>query len=101
MSYSASFRCVAGCDGTYPLDQVIYKCPECGELLEVQHDIDALKNRSGSAWMQAVRPALDDAGVAVRQRRLGQEGMGQPDREENIVSIARGRHQPVLGRALR
>jgi threonine synthase len=52
MSYSASFRCVAGCHGTYPLDQVIYNCPECGELLEVHHDIDALKDRSGSAWIK-------------------------------------------------
>jgi threonine synthase len=53
MNYSASFRCVAGCSGSYPLDEVIYSCPECGELLEVQHDMEALKDRSGSAWSSA------------------------------------------------
>ena len=30
MGYHAAFRCVAGCDGSYPLDEVIYECPNCG-----------------------------------------------------------------------
>ena len=31
MGFSANFRCIAGCVGTYPLDQVIYRCPKCGD----------------------------------------------------------------------
>lgn len=50
MSFSAKFRCIAGCHGEYPLDQVIYRCPSCGQLLEVVHDVAALKARSASAW---------------------------------------------------
>jgi len=52
MGYSAVFRCVAGCQGTYPLDQVIYSCPTCGSLLEVQHDVEALKDRGASSWQK-------------------------------------------------
>ena len=28
MDYRARFRCVAGCDGDFSLDEVIYECPE-------------------------------------------------------------------------
>jgi len=52
MAYEASFRCVAGCDAGYPLDQVIYECPSCGELLEVRHDVDALRERSAAECMR-------------------------------------------------
>jgi threonine synthase len=50
--FSAEFRCIAGCHGGYPLDQVIYRCPTCGDLLEVVHDISALKERPAAAWMK-------------------------------------------------
>jgi threonine synthase len=29
---------------------VIYRCPRCGELLEVAHDLDALRARSADQW---------------------------------------------------
>ena len=50
MGFSAEFRCIAGCAGGYPLDQVIYRCPRCGDLLEVIHDLAALQARSAAAW---------------------------------------------------
>jgi len=52
MSYSSRFRCVAGCDGSYSLEEVIYRCPKCDELLEVAHDVEALKGRSSAAWIK-------------------------------------------------
>jgi threonine synthase len=52
MDYRCSFRCVAGCDGSYDVEQVIYRCPKCGELLEVKHDLAALKHRSTAAWIK-------------------------------------------------
>ena len=52
MTYSASFRCLAGCEGAYPLTQAIYRCPECDGLLDVQHDATALSSRSAAAWMK-------------------------------------------------
>jgi threonine synthase len=50
--YRAVFRCFAGCAGEYPLTQPIYRCPTCDGLLEVAHDMDALRERGPSAWMK-------------------------------------------------
>jgi threonine synthase len=52
MGYRAVFRCIAGPHGEYPLDEPIYRCPVCGDLLEVAHDLDALRSRSAAAWMK-------------------------------------------------
>src|SRR5438105_2356087 len=52
MAFTAEFRCIAGCAGAYPLDQVIYRCPTCGGLLEVVHDVAALRTRSAEQWKQ-------------------------------------------------
>ncbi len=91
MSYSASFRCIAGCHGTYPLDQVIYNCPSCGQLLEVHHDLDALRDRSGSSWIK-----LFDQRWMTRDWPYGSGVWGKKEwvqpmlREENVVSTAEG-----------
>jgi len=50
MTYRAWFRCVAGCEGEFALDEVRYQCPRCGELLEVRHDVNALRDRDAAAW---------------------------------------------------
>jgi threonine synthase len=52
MSYQAFFRCIAGCPGEHSLEQAIYRCPTCGDLLEVSHDIEALRGRSAAGWMK-------------------------------------------------
>ena len=48
--FRAKFRCIAGCAGSYALDEVIYRCPTCGDLLEVAHDLEALRARSADEW---------------------------------------------------
>src|SRR5438128_2500876 len=40
--YRAAFRCIAGCPGEHPLDEPLYRCPRCGDLLEVVHDREPL-----------------------------------------------------------
>jgi threonine synthase len=52
LKYRAVFRCLAGCPGTFPLTQAVYRCPTCGGLLDVSHDLDALRARSAAAWMK-------------------------------------------------
>lgn len=52
MKYNSYFRCVAGCKGRYDIEDVIYECPSCGELLEVEHDIEALRQRSPQSWIE-------------------------------------------------
>jgi threonine synthase len=48
---SARFVCFAGCGETHPLDAIVYRCSKCGALLDVEHDLDALRQRSAAAWM--------------------------------------------------
>ena len=52
MSYNAWFGCINGCEGQFSLLEIIYRCPSCGDLLEVQHDLAALKTRAPAAWMR-------------------------------------------------
>ncbi len=48
--YRAEFRCIAGCDEKYPLDEIVYKCKKCGNLLEVHHDMERLRETSAEEW---------------------------------------------------
>jgi threonine synthase len=50
MNFRAWFQCINGCEARHDLTEVIYRCPSCGDLLEVQHDTDELKKRSGQEW---------------------------------------------------
>jgi threonine synthase len=91
MGYRAVFRCIAGCHGEYPLDEPLYRCPACGDLLEVAHDLDALRARSAAAWMRL----FDDRykrttwpyGSAVWGKR---EWVAPHVREEMVVSMDEG-----------
>ncbi len=51
-TFRAILRCIAGCDGDHSLLTPIYHCPTCNDLLEVHHDIEALKERSPGSWMK-------------------------------------------------
>lgn len=50
MLYKAWFQCIRGCSETYPLNEVIYNCKQCGALLEVAHDETALQEKSPNQW---------------------------------------------------
>ena len=45
MAYNAWFQCINGCPGEFDLREVIYRCPTCGDLLEVQHDMESCDRR--------------------------------------------------------
>lgn len=50
-SYKAVFRCISeDCGTEYPLDEIVYRCEKCGNLLEVSHDINALGQKSPDEW---------------------------------------------------
>lgn len=90
-TYRAVFRCIAGCAGEYPLSEPIYRCPHCGNLLEVSHDINALRDRSPSAWM-----ALFDHRYKRTMWPYGSAVWGKKEwvlpeiRDENVVSMDEG-----------
>ena len=91
MPYRAVFRCLAGCPGDHALDQPIYRCPSCGQLLEVAHDLDALRDRTASAWMALFddrdRPHGTIHGSSVWSKR---EWVCPAVRDECIVTMREG-----------
>ncbi|GAC1352868.1 MAG: threonine synthase [Polyangiales bacterium] len=42
----AAFRCIEGCAGEHLLTDALYRCPSCGALLDVVHDVAALANHA-------------------------------------------------------
>lgn len=48
--YHSWLQCFRGCGRRYSVYDVVYRCEECGGLLDVQHDLGALKGRSGTVW---------------------------------------------------
>ena len=91
MGYSASFRCVAGCSGSWPVTTVIYHCPSCGGLLEVRHDLDALKQTSASEWMRLFEQRYKSTKWPYGSGVWGKKEWVMPDiRDENVVSMDEG-----------
>lgn len=84
--FSAWFECFAGCGVRHPLDAAFYRCPDCGGLLEVRHDVDALRSQDPGQWK-----------ALFRSRRGGLSGVWSrkefvlPELDErSIVSLGEG-----------
>ncbi|MBA2355642.1 MAG: threonine synthase [Acidobacteria bacterium] len=89
--YRASFRCISGCHGTHTLFAPLYRCPTCGDLLEVAHDLTALADRSAGAWMRLFddryKRTIWPYGSAV----WGKKEWVCPDiRDDQVVSMDEG-----------
>jgi threonine synthase len=85
------FRCISGCAGDYPLDEVIYKCPKCGDLLEVVHDIEALKTRSAASWIKLFDERYQRTTWPYGSGVWGKKEWVQPHiADANVVSMLEG-----------
>jgi threonine synthase len=92
MGYKAWFQCInEQCRATYPLDKIIYKCEQCGSLLEVAHDLKALSHRSAAAWIK-----LFDERYKSNQWPFGSGVWGKKEwvlpniDDHNIISLYEG-----------
>ncbi|HEY2732308.1 MAG TPA: threonine synthase [Polyangia bacterium] len=87
----STFRCIAGCHGAYPLDEIIYKCPKCGDLLEVVHDLETLKRRSAAAWIKLFDERYLRTQWPYGSGVWGKKEWVQPHvDDENVVSMLEG-----------
>jgi threonine synthase len=85
------FRCISGCAGEYPLDEVIYRCPRCGDLLEVHHDIEHLRARSAAAWIKLFDERYQRTQWPYGSGVWGKKEWVQPHvQNENVVSMMEG-----------
>src|SRR5436190_7220366 len=91
MKLHAWFECFGGCGVRYRLDQIVYRCEKCGGLLEVRHDIDALKQRSASDWKQTF-----DARLGRTSGVWSKKEVVLPELDDrNIVSLGEG-NSPLI-----
>jgi threonine synthase len=92
MNFSASFQCIAeGCGQTYDLDEVVYNCGRCGNLLEVRHDIEALRHRSAVSWMRLFDDRYKTGAWPYGSAIWGKKEWVLPQVDnENIVSMYEG-----------
>lgn len=49
-AYRAWLRCIDGCPDEHPLEGFLYRCPRCDGLLEVAHDVAALRQLKPADW---------------------------------------------------
>lgn len=90
MRPSAWFQCIRGCAARHPLGEVLYRCPSCDGLLEVVHDMGALRARDPEAWRETIGARLGGS-WPLRSGVWSAWEMVQPQvRPENIVSLGEG-----------
>jgi threonine synthase len=50
MGYDSWLECIRGCGRRYSIYDAIYRCEDCGGLVDVEHDLAALQKCSGAEW---------------------------------------------------
>jgi threonine synthase len=91
LTFTAVFRCASGCPGDHEIERPLYGCPRCGDLLQVVHDMDALRGRSPLAWMRLFEDRAILGPDPYRSSVWGKKEWVCPGvRDEHIVSLDEG-----------
>ena len=91
MKFNAWFQCINGCSGRHPLNEIIYRCPQCDELLEVQHDMDLLKQLSSEEWKELFKDRVGRHEWPYGSSVWGKKEWVCPNLDnENVVSTLEG-----------
>ena len=92
MELKTWFQCInPDCQSRYGLTDIVYRCRECDELLEVQHDMGLLKKQSSEEWRD-----LFDSRYRLNVWPYGSSVWGKRELvcpnvdDENIVSTYEG-----------
>jgi threonine synthase len=91
MAYNSWLECIRGCGRRYSVYDVVYHCEDCGALLDVEHDVDALRDRSPDDWK-----ALFDARTRTNVWPYGSGVWGKKEwvlpqlDNDNVVSMYEG-----------
>jgi threonine synthase len=89
--FRAWFGCAAGCNVEIPLNQVIYYCPRCGGLLDVHHDLAALRQRTPEEWKRLFDERYCRTTYPYGSGVWGKKEMVCPAVEDrNVVSMYEG-----------
>ncbi len=91
MTYTSWYECVRGCGRRYSIYEIVYRCEDCDGLLDVEHDLDALRDRSPDEWK-----ALFDSRTHTHEWPYGSGVWGKKEwvcpqvSPENVVSMYEG-----------
>lgn len=91
LPFRAWLRCIEGCPDEHAIEGFVYRCPRCDGLLEVAHDVEALRRRSAESWMK-----LFDERYKRTQWPYGsgvwgkKEWVGPTIDDDNVVSLDEG-----------
>jgi threonine synthase len=96
MNYRAWFECFAGCGVRHALDEIVYRCGRCGGLLEVRHDLAALRERPGAEWRALFGSRAGGASGVWSRKEVVLPALA----EENIVSLGEGNSPLIRSRRL-
>ncbi len=86
------FQCIEqGCRSRYPINSVIYRCRSCGALLEVQHDMEGLRQRDAQAWKKLFEDRYKSTQWPFGSGVWGKKEWVLPGiDDDNIVSLYEG-----------
>ena len=95
------YECIRGCGRKYSIFEVVYRCEDCGGLLDVVHDLEPLKTKSGDEWK-----ALFEARTRTTEWPYGSGVWGKKEwvcpqvAPENVVSTYEGHSNLFQARSL-
>ncbi|GIS84269.1 MAG: hypothetical protein CM1200mP16_05690 [Nitrospina sp.] len=79
------------CGSQYELTDIIYRCRDCDELLEVKHDMDQLKKRPAKEWRELFESRYRKNEWPYGSSVWGKKELVCPNVDnENIVSTYEG-----------
>jgi threonine synthase len=89
--YRAWFECIRGCGERFALNEIVYICPKCGGLLDIEHDVGALHDRCAAGWIE-----LFDSRIRTNEWPYGSGVWGKKEwvlptiDNQNVVSMYEG-----------
>ena len=90
-NFACWFECFSGCGSRYEVDEVVYQCSSCGGLLEVRHDLDALRSITPDGWKKLLDSRLGASSGVWSRRELVFPSISS----NQIVSLGEG-NTPLL-----
>ena len=91
MKNKAWFQCIEGCKKKYALNEIIYRCRNCGGLLEVSHNLELLKKYDAGTWKKLFDERYRRTEYPYGSSVWGKKEWVCPDVENhNVVSIYEG-----------
>ena len=89
--YNCWYQSIENPENKYDIREIIYRCPKTGSLLEVEHDLDLLREKKPEEWKN-----LFDQRYRKQKWPYGSGVWGKKEwvvpfiKDENIVSMYEG-----------